>query len=114
MAKAAKKTDGAAGVSAAPAAPVAGAGETGSSPAAPVADVVETAPDPAAHSVLDEVASGERTFQVTAKRNGFRRCGLAWHGATTVQEAAFTAAQWKQLRNEPMLTVIEVEGNEGV
>lgn len=88
MAKGMKKTGGAGAASAAPAAPDA--------QAAPVA------------------GAGERVFHVATRRNGFRRCGLEWHGTTTVQESFFTAAQWEQLRNEPMLAVTEVEANEGV
>lgn len=43
---------------------------------------------------------------ITAKREGFRRCGVA-HGAQPVEHAvdAFTPAEWAQISGDPMLVV---------
>ncbi|MCX9056598.1 HI1506-related protein [Citrobacter portucalensis] len=53
-------------------------------------------------------------IQITAKRDGFRRCGIA-HSETTTTYADehFTQAQLQELKSEPNLIVIEVaEGAE--
>lgn len=43
---------------------------------------------------------------ITAKRDGFRRCGIAHPGTpTTYQDDAFTAEQLQALQAEPMLVV---------
>ena len=43
---------------------------------------------------------------VTAKVDGFRRCGRAWSiQAATVDETEFNAEEWILLRAEPMLVV---------
>jgi len=49
-------------------------------------------------------------IRITAKKDGFRRCGLA-HGKEPVEypNDHFTAAQLKQLKAEPMLVVEVVE-----
>lgn len=53
---------------------------------------------------------------ITAKKDGFRRCGMA-HSAKPVQHGddAFSAAQLEQLQAEPMLVVelIDVPKNPG-
>ncbi len=50
---------------------------------------------------------------ITAKKDGFRRCGVA-HGAmpTTYQPDAFTPAQLAELQADPML-VVEITAPEG-
>jgi hypothetical protein len=47
---------------------------------------------------------------ITAKRDGFRRCGIA-HRATPIEypDEAFTPAQLVLLRAEPMLDVQHIE-----
>ena len=37
---------------------------------------------------------------VTAKKDGFRRAGRAWHGSVTVDTAEFTEVQLEQLHAE--------------
>lgn len=60
---------------------------------------------------IDEKASAKadakaRTITITAKRDGFRRCGVA-HGAEPTGHAvdAFTPAQWVWIAGDPMLVV---------
>lgn len=48
-------------------------------------------------------------YRITAKRDGFRRAGRAWHGVSDVPADQLTDAQIKALRAEPMLTVEDVE-----
>lgn len=56
-------------------------------------------------------SDGSNKFlSVTSKKEGFRRGGRAWSGtAETVDPGDFTAAQLKQIQNEPMLIVHEVD-----
>lgn len=53
-------------------------------------------------------------IQITAKRDGFRRCGIAHSETTTTYgDDYFTQAQLQELKSEPNLIVIEVaEGAE--
>lgn len=55
-------------------------------------------------------------LRVTTKRDGFRRAGRAWHGATEIVATELTKEQLHQLKAEPMLTVeaIEIERTEEV
>lgn len=50
-------------------------------------------------------------IRITAKQDGFRRCGLA-HPSQATEHAndAFTAAELKTLQSEPMLMVQITEG----
>lgn len=52
-------------------------------------------------------------LRITAKRDGFRRAGIA-HPGTPVDHLAskFTEAQIKALKNEPMLVVEEIQVKE--
>lgn len=51
-----------------------------------------------------------KMIRITAKRDGFRRAGIAHGKAPTDYPAeAFTADQLEQLRSDPMLTVEDVE-----
>jgi|GEM_PF-4999656 len=43
---------------------------------------------------------------VTAKRDGWRRAGRAWHGTKTMERAILTAAEIEQLEGDPMLIVL--------
>lgn len=48
-------------------------------------------------------------IQITAKRDGFRRCGIAHSETTTTYgDDYFTQAQLQELKSEPNLIVIEV------
>lgn len=48
----------------------------------------------------------EKVIDITAKRDGFRRAGIAHSEATTTYPLSkFTQAQLEQLQNEPMLVV---------
>ena len=53
-------------------------------------------------------------IQITSKRDGFRRCGVA-HPKSTTQypDNRFTAEQLKILQAEPMLVVQVVDGGAG-
>jgi hypothetical protein len=49
-------------------------------------------------------------LRITAKRNGFRRAGIAHSDAPTDHPVShFKPAQIEQLKDEPMLVVQEVE-----
>lgn len=48
-------------------------------------------------------------LRIAAKTPGFRRAGRAWHGVTDVPVSELSPAQVAALRNEPMLTVEDVE-----
>lgn len=51
-----------------------------------------------------------RGLEVISTRDGFRRAGFAWsREAQTVPLSALTEEQIEQLKNEPMLTVREIE-----
>lgn len=52
--------------------------------------------------------------RITAKRAGFRRCGIA-HPAQPVDHPAdrFTAAELERLQAEPMLKVVVLDGESG-
>jgi hypothetical protein len=52
--------------------------------------------------------------RITAKRAGFRRCGIA-HPAQPVDHPAdrFTAAELERLQAEPMLKVVVLDGEPG-
>lgn len=53
-------------------------------------------------------------IQITAKRDGFRRCGIAHpKEATQYPDKRFTADQLKTLQNEPMLVVHVIAGVDG-
>lgn len=48
----------------------------------------------------------EKVIDITAKRDGFRRCGIAHSDKTTTYPLShFTAKQLEQLQNEPQLVV---------
>lgn len=48
-------------------------------------------------------------IRITAKRDGFRRCGVAHPAAPTDYPAGrFSAAELAQLKAEPLLTVEEI------
>lgn len=52
---------------------------------------------------------------ITAKRNGFRRCGVAHSDRPTAwQPGAFTAEQWDELLKEPQLFLSVEERNHGL
>lgn len=49
-------------------------------------------------------------FRITAKTDGFRRCGVAHSGQPTDHPAdRFTKGEIEILKAEPMLTVVEIE-----
>lgn len=49
-------------------------------------------------------------LRIAAKRDGFRRAGRAWSmTATDVPLSEFKRAQVEQLKNDPMLVVVECE-----
>jgi hypothetical protein len=51
-----------------------------------------------------------KMLRITAKRDGFRRAGIAHPGTATEHEASnFTDDQIEQLKTEPMLVVEEFE-----
>lgn len=52
-------------------------------------------------------ASGGATITVTAKRDGFRRAGVRWEGATVREVADFSEEQLAELRAEPNLVVVD-------
>lgn len=53
-------------------------------------------------------------IQISAKQDGFRRCGIAHpKQATQYPDKHFTADQLKILQGEPMLVVQVIEGGEG-
>lgn len=50
----------------------------------------------------------EKTFTITAKRDGFRRCGMAHSTEPKIWPAgAFSEEQWQRLGNDPMLVVTD-------
>ncbi len=52
-------------------------------------------------------------IEITARRDGFRRCGMAHSSKPTVHDIdAFSAEELEILRNEPQLIVREVDGEE--
>jgi Mu-like prophage FluMu N-terminal domain/HeH/LEM domain len=56
-----------------------------------------------------------KTIRITAKRDGFRRCGLS-HPAMATNHPAdrFDEEQLAALKKEPMLVVEEIESGDGV
>jgi len=48
-------------------------------------------------------------IRITAKRDGFRRAGMAHYGTLDHKEGTFTDAQLEALYAEPMLVVDEVD-----
>ncbi|MBN3237672.1 hypothetical protein H5A46_10005 [Pectobacterium versatile] len=51
-------------------------------------------------------------IQITARNDGFRRCGMAHSAKTqTYPDDRFTAAQLAVLENEPQLIVVRVSGD---
>jgi hypothetical protein len=54
-------------------------------------------------------------IRITAKKNGFRRCGIE-HSGTTVEHAdgKFSEAEIETLMNEPNLVVEIIQGSPGV
>lgn len=58
-------------------------------------------------------AKTSKALSVQSSREGFRRAGRAWsREATVVPLADLTEDQIEQLRNEPALTVVEIEMGE--
>lgn len=49
-------------------------------------------------------------LRITAKRDGFRRAGIAHHGTVDHPAERFTLEQIAALKSEPMLIVQELEG----
>ena len=47
-------------------------------------------------------------IKVSARQDGFRRAGCAWHGETIVPLDKFTDDEWEAIKAEPMLIVTEV------
>lgn len=48
-------------------------------------------------------------FMVTSKKEGFRRCGVAWpKGPSVFDEARFSPEEWKAIKAEPMLIVTAI------
>jgi hypothetical protein len=48
-------------------------------------------------------------FLIKSKREGFRRCGVAWpKGPTVFDEARFSPEEWARLKADPNLTVTEI------
>jgi len=48
-------------------------------------------------------------IKVTTKKDGFRRGGREWHGTTELPLTELTEEQLKQVRNESMLIVSDIE-----
>lgn len=48
-------------------------------------------------------------LRITTRRNGFRRGGRIWHGTTEVPAEEFSKEQIKQLKDERLLIVEEIE-----
>lgn len=48
-------------------------------------------------------------LSVTPKREGFCRGGRCWNGTTKVTLDEFTEEQINQIKNEPMLVVVECD-----
>lgn len=65
-----------------------------------------TPPKTTASASTDAAAVTGPTVTVTAKADGFRRCGRRWSAAaTTVPAAEFTTKQLAELKAEPSLVV---------
>jgi hypothetical protein len=48
-------------------------------------------------------------LSIKSSRDGFRRCGIAWSREETIVDIAeFNDEQIELLKNEPMLTVVEI------
>ena len=50
-----------------------------------------------------------KALRVVAKRDGFRRAGREWHGATVVPTSELDDQQYLQLTTDPMLDAILVD-----
>lgn len=50
-----------------------------------------------------------KALRVVAKRDGFRRAGREWNGATVVPTSELTEEQYQQLTTDPMLDAILVD-----
>lgn len=52
-------------------------------------------------------------IQISSKREGFRRCGVAHpRGPVTYDDGEFSAEEIEILQAEPMLTVVEIDGGD--
>lgn len=52
-------------------------------------------------------------IRITTKKDGFRRAGMAHHGTQDYADDHFSAAQLAALRNEALLVVEDIDGNDG-
>ncbi|MBM4394366.1 MAG: hypothetical protein FJ087_01595 [Deltaproteobacteria bacterium] len=50
-------------------------------------------------------------IKIACKKPGFRRCGMEHPAEATYPGGKFTPAQLRELKAEPMLVVVEVEGD---
>ena len=50
-----------------------------------------------------------KALRVVAKRDGFRRAGREWNGATVVPTSELSEEQYLQLTTDPMLDAILVD-----
>ena len=66
--------------------------------------------EPAGTPALQDGAPIPARFRVTARHDGFRRCGRAWPAAGVVVAAGeFTGEQWAMLLAETTLEIVLVE-----
>ena len=48
-----------------------------------------------------------RGLRVTAKRDGFRRAGIEWHGTSTVALSELTADQVEAIKAETQMLIVD-------
>jgi hypothetical protein len=74
-----------------------------------MATAKKTTPRKPAAQPAAQPDGARQVLQVTAKRDGFRRAGRAWHGTSTVPLDELSEEQCLQLTSEPMLVTLLIE-----